>query len=171
MIALLAALAITIHILESAFPRPLPGIKPGLANVITLVTFLLFDWKSALQVSLLRVVIGSLVLGTFLSPTFLLSLSGACMSLAALLLIRLLFPGRLAILPLNVDLFTKILFLLRESKWCDGFTGVLDSNGTGHAALYMPPAPGLAGGVFSFAFALRSPFDFVSNLLEVDALP
>lgn len=90
-VALLAALAISIHIIESAFPSPLPGIKPGLANVITLFTFMMYGWKTALQVSLLRVVISSLLLGTFLSPTFLLSLSGALLSLGSLILIQLLF--------------------------------------------------------------------------------
>ena len=85
-IALLAALAISIHIIESAFPSPLPGVKTGLANVITLFTFIRYGWQTALQVSLLRVIISSLVLGTFLSPTFLLSLSGALFSLACLIL-------------------------------------------------------------------------------------
>ncbi|MCU7939292.1 MAG: Gx transporter family protein [gamma proteobacterium symbiont of Bathyaustriella thionipta] len=90
-IALLAALAITIHIIESAFPSPLPGVKPGLANVVTLFTFIRYGWHSALQVSLLRVIISSLVLGTFLSPTFLLSLSGALLSLVSLIVIQLPF--------------------------------------------------------------------------------
>jgi heptaprenyl diphosphate synthase len=91
LIALLAALAITIHIIESAFPSPLPGIKPGLANVITLFAFLKYGWQVALQVSLLRVIISSLLLGTFLSPTFILSLSGALISLLSLLSTHLLF--------------------------------------------------------------------------------
>jgi len=91
LIALLAALAISIHIIESAFPSPMPGIKPGLSNVITLFTFMIYGWKTALQVSLLRVVIGSLLLGTFLSPTFLLSLSGAFFSLLSLSLLHLPF--------------------------------------------------------------------------------
>ncbi len=94
LIALLAALAITIHIIESAFPSPMPGIKPGLANVITLIAFMIYGWKTALQVSLLRVVISSLLLGTFLSPTFLLSLSGALLSLLSLAMIQLAFHGR-----------------------------------------------------------------------------
>lgn len=93
LVALLAALAITIHILEAAFPSPLPGIKPGLSNVITLLAFLLYGWKTALQVSLLRVLISSLLLGTFLSPTFLLSLSGACFSLLSLIIVQ--WPFRL----------------------------------------------------------------------------
>ena len=90
-VALLAALAITIHIIESAFPSPLPGIKPGLANVVTLFTFMMYGWKTALQVSLLRVIISSLLLGTFLSPTFLLSFSGALFSLSSLILTQQLF--------------------------------------------------------------------------------
>ncbi len=91
LIALLTALAITIHIIESSFPSPLPGIKPGLSNVITLLVFMLYGWKTALQVSLLRVIISSLLTGTFLSPTFLLSLSGAAFSLLSLILIQLPF--------------------------------------------------------------------------------
>ncbi|MCU7836433.1 MAG: Gx transporter family protein [gamma proteobacterium symbiont of Taylorina sp.] len=91
LIALLTALAITIHIIESAFPSPMPGIKPGLSNVITLLTFIIYGWKTALQVSLLRVIIGSLLLGTFLSPSFLLSLSGAIFSLISLSLLQLPF--------------------------------------------------------------------------------
>lgn len=90
-VALLAALAITIHIIEAAFPSPLPGVKPGLANVVTLFTFLRYGWQTALQVSLLRVIISSLVLGTFLSPTFLLSLTGALLSLSSLFLLQLPF--------------------------------------------------------------------------------
>lgn len=80
-VAALAALAIAIHVLESAVPTPVPGVKPGLANVVTVVTIVLYGWRAAAWVSLLRVVAGSLVIGTFLSPTFMLSLTGASFSL------------------------------------------------------------------------------------------
>jgi heptaprenyl diphosphate synthase len=83
-IAWLTALAITIHIAESALPSPLPGIKPGLANVITIVALSMFGWRTAVWVSLLRVLAGSLLIGSFLTPTFILSLSGALASLCAL---------------------------------------------------------------------------------------
>ena len=46
-IAWLTALAITIHIMESALPAPVPGLKPGLANVITIIVLLQFGWSSA----------------------------------------------------------------------------------------------------------------------------
>lgn len=83
-IAWLAALAITIHVAESALPSPLPGIKPGLANVIVVIALLLFGWRIALWVGLLRVLAGSLLIGSFLTPTFVLSLTGALASLAIL---------------------------------------------------------------------------------------
>jgi len=86
-VAWLAALAISIHILESAIPSPLPGIKPGFANIITVTAFIMYGWKSAAWVSGLRVLIGSLLIGTFLSPTFVLSLSGAVVSIGILTLL------------------------------------------------------------------------------------
>ncbi|MEN8218116.1 MAG: Gx transporter family protein [Pseudomonadota bacterium] len=92
-IAWFSALAVTIHIAESALPSPLPGVKPGLANVITIVVLILFGWRMAAWVNLLRVLAGSLLIGTFLSPTFILSLSGALASTATLALLSQL-PGR-----------------------------------------------------------------------------
>lgn len=76
-IAWLAAAAVAIHVLESLLPSPLPGLKPGLANIITIIVLCLYGWSSAAWVSLLRVFVSSLLLGTFLSPTFMLSLGGA----------------------------------------------------------------------------------------------
>ncbi len=92
-IARLAAFAIGLSVAEAVIPSPLPGVKPGLANIVTLVVLQRLGLRAAVWVSLLRVVAGSLILGTFLSPSFVLSLSGALFSLAALALLRHL-PGR-----------------------------------------------------------------------------
>lgn len=80
----LATLAVTIHVLEAAIPSPVPGLRPGLANAVTLVVLFRYGWRDAAWVSLLRVLAGSLVIGTFLTPGFLLSLSGALATLLAL---------------------------------------------------------------------------------------
>ncbi|MFA7096157.1 MAG: Gx transporter family protein [Gammaproteobacteria bacterium] len=93
LIAWLTALAITIHLAESALPSPLPGVKPGLANIITIAVLVRFGWRVAAWVGVLRVLVGSLVLGTFLSPTFFLSFGGAVASIAILGLASLV-PGR-----------------------------------------------------------------------------
>jgi len=83
-IAKLAALAIALHLLEAVFPSPLPGVKPGIANIVVLFVFYEFGLSTAIWVSLLRVLASSLLLGQFLSPTFMLSLSGAIVSLGVI---------------------------------------------------------------------------------------
>jgi len=84
LIAGFAALAISIHLLESTLPSPLPGIKPGLANLVTLYVLIRHGWQMAANVTLLRIIAASLLLGSFLSPTFALSLAGALASLVIL---------------------------------------------------------------------------------------
>jgi heptaprenyl diphosphate synthase len=79
-----AAAAIALTIIEAALPSPIPGVKPGLANIIILVVLLRHGWKDAVWVSLLRVVAASLVGGTFLAPGFFMSLAGAIASLGVL---------------------------------------------------------------------------------------
>lgn len=83
-IAYLAALAIALMLMESALPSPLPGIKPGLANIVTLLVLKQYGLRTACWVVGLRVVAGSMLLGSFLTPGFMLSLGGAIASLAVL---------------------------------------------------------------------------------------
>lgn len=83
-IAKLAAFAIALHMVEAVIPSPLPGVKPGLANIVTLYVLLRYDFATAAWVSILRVFASSLLMGQFLSPTFALSLSGALLSLSVL---------------------------------------------------------------------------------------
>lgn len=77
LISYFAAAAVAAHILEAAIPGPGPWFKMGLANIFTLVAFFHLGFRAAAMVSIIRVLAGSLALGTFLSPTFFLSLSGA----------------------------------------------------------------------------------------------
>jgi len=85
-IARMAAVAIGLSVLEAAIPSPLPGVKPGLANIVILIVLARYGWRTAAWVSLLRVLAGGLLLGSFLTPGFFLSLSGAISSLAILAL-------------------------------------------------------------------------------------
>lgn len=84
----MAAVALGLTVLEAAIPSPLPGVKPGLANIVTLIVLAKYGWRTAAWVSLLRVLAGSLLFGSFLTPGFFLSLSGALTSLLALALVR-----------------------------------------------------------------------------------
>lgn len=85
-VARLAALAIGLHLAEAVFPSPLPGVKPGIANIVTLYVLYRFDFATAAWVSILRVLASSLLLGNFLSPAFVLSLSGTLVSLSVMTL-------------------------------------------------------------------------------------
>lgn len=87
-IARLTAVAIGLHMLEAVVPSPLPGVKPGIANIITLFVLYRYGLATAAWVSLLRVFAANLLLGQFLSPTFFLSLTGAVFSLIILALAR-----------------------------------------------------------------------------------
>jgi heptaprenyl diphosphate synthase len=92
-VARYAAAAIILTVAEAAIPSPLPGVKPGLANIVVLVVLARHGWREAAWVSLLRVFAASLLVGQFLAPGFFLSLAGALASLAVLALAARL-PGR-----------------------------------------------------------------------------
>jgi heptaprenyl diphosphate synthase len=75
------ALALVLHLVEAFLPPlPLPGVRLGLANIVTLAVLALAGSGPALTVSLLRVLLGSLLAGTFGATAFWLSLAGAAAS-------------------------------------------------------------------------------------------
>lgn len=120
-----AALAVGLTLAEAAIPMPIPGIKPGLANIVTLLVLWRFGWRLATWVTVLRIVAGSLALGSFLTPTFVLSLSGGCVSLAVLALAthlprRLFGPVSLSLLGafvhIAIQLVVANLWLMSEVR-------------------------------------------------------
>lgn len=91
LIALLTALAIALMAVERLIPFTIaiPGVKLGLANVVTLTALYLFTWRDTLTIILLRVLLGSLILGSF--SAFMFSLGGALLAFAVMaVLIRFL---------------------------------------------------------------------------------
>ncbi len=87
-IARLAALAIGLTLAEAALPSPVPGIKPGLANIVVLLVLMQYGWRAAAWVSGLRVLASGLLLGSLFAPGFWLSAAGAVTSLGVLALAR-----------------------------------------------------------------------------------
>lgn len=87
-LALFTALALILSLIESAFPplAPIPGIKLGLANIITLVVLLNYTGRDAFLVLLVRVILSSLFTGQ--AVYFLYSLSGALLCFAAMWLVN-----------------------------------------------------------------------------------
>lgn len=87
LLGVLTAAAIVIAILESFIPSVgIPGVKLGLANIVILIILYELGILEAAIVNLLRVLVVSFVRGTFLSMGFLMSLTGAVMSLGIMIL-------------------------------------------------------------------------------------
>ena len=88
--ALLTALALALSYTERFIPLqlliPLPGIKLGLANIVTLVTLFLLGTKSAFAVLLLRCALGSLFGGGITGLIF--STTGGLFAVIAMVLAK-----------------------------------------------------------------------------------
>lgn len=92
LIALLTALAIALMAVERLIPFTIaiPGVKLGLANVVTLTALYLFNWRDTLTIILLRVLLGSLILGSF--SAFMFSLGGALLAFAVMAVLTAYLP-------------------------------------------------------------------------------
>jgi heptaprenyl diphosphate synthase len=86
--ALLTGFGLVMFLFEAILPRPLPWAKPGLANIATLLALYLLGPTSAWAVTLLRVIIGSFIIGSFMNPGFWLSLAGGAAAVAAMALLK-----------------------------------------------------------------------------------
>ena len=77
LLAVLTAAALTIFVLEAQIPPivPLPGVKLGLANVITLFTLVTLGRRDAFFVMMMRVILGSIFAGS--AASFIYSAAGA----------------------------------------------------------------------------------------------
>ena len=80
--AVLTAVALTIFIIEAQIPPlvPVPGIKLGLANVITLFAIFTLGKRDAFIILILRIILGSVFAGSVVSCIY--SLAGGMMCFA-----------------------------------------------------------------------------------------
>ena len=85
MLALMTTIALVIFVIESAIPPlvPIPGIKLGLANIVTLVLIMNKMPKESAIVLLMRIILASIFAGQMLS--FFYSLLGGFFCLGAML--------------------------------------------------------------------------------------
>ncbi len=84
----LTAVALTVFIVELQIPEivPVPGVKLGLANIVTVVTMFTLDPGDALAVLLARILLGGLIAGN--PAAIIYSLSGGLTAYLVLLLTR-----------------------------------------------------------------------------------
>lgn len=85
--ALLTAIALTIFLAEAQIPNPipLPGVKLGLANIVTVYAMFVLGPADTLMILVSRVFLGSVFSGQMM--TFLYSLSGGLLCYVAMLVL------------------------------------------------------------------------------------
>jgi heptaprenyl diphosphate synthase len=101
---LLVAGGTVLHVVESYLPAlgALPGAKLGLANVVTLLALMTYEPADVWKVVGLRVFLGSLLGGTFLTSTFFLSTAGAVGSATIMMLALKLSQGTLSTVGVSI---------------------------------------------------------------------
>lgn len=89
LMAVLLAMSLIIFVIEAQLPPPvsIPGIKIGLANVITLVSLCTLGKKEALLILTLRIILGSIFTGSGIAVLYSFS-GGICCFFAEALLIK-----------------------------------------------------------------------------------
>lgn len=98
MLAMFSVVALTIFSAESMIGPivPIPGIKLGLANIITLIVMVLYGPKDALFVLIVRILLGSIFAGQMIS--FFYSLSGGMFCLLVMSLVNCFFHKKFLVL-------------------------------------------------------------------------
>lgn len=72
----LVAMSIVVHSVEMFIPSPFPWLRFGFANIIVLTAIALYGLRVGLMVTVLRVFLGTILVGTFLTPAFILGMGG-----------------------------------------------------------------------------------------------
>lgn len=91
-LSILTGLALIIFVVELRLPDiiPVPGVKLGLANIITVYAVYKYKASETVLLVLARVILGTLFASTFSALIY--SLSGAAFCLAGMLLLRRVIP-------------------------------------------------------------------------------
>ncbi|MDX8382007.1 MAG: Gx transporter family protein [Ghiorsea sp.] len=94
-------LATGLHVFEASLPSLGPWFKLGLANIMTLLALMFLGARAAFSLAIARVVVGSLFIGTFLTPTFFISLAGALTAAFVIVALYRLLP-RISLISLSM---------------------------------------------------------------------
>lgn len=88
LLALLSAIALTIFMVEAQIPAlvPIPGVKLGLANIVTVFTVFALGAKEGVIVLFIRIFLGAVFAGNF--STILYSAAGGACAIGVTILLR-----------------------------------------------------------------------------------
>jgi len=152
-LGMLLGVALALYAVESALPSPFPFMRIGLANIATLLALVTLGFADALTVTVLRVIISSLVVGTFLGPGFGLAMAGGVAGALGMGL-----AVRYALPPLSIVGVSVVGAALHNMAQLGVLAGFYTGPGPAlrllPAALFVAAATGLATGLFAL-FALE----------------
>lgn len=96
LLGLLSAIALTIFMVEAQIPAlvPIPGIKMGLANIVTVFAVFAIGPREGAAVLFVRIFLGAVFAGNF-STIFYSAAGGACAIAVTILLKKILTPKQL----------------------------------------------------------------------------
>lgn len=101
-LALLVSIGLVLSIIESSFPPllPVPGAKLGLANIATVIALYVFGPRMALEVTVLRTLLGGLLRGSVVG--LFLSFSGGLVSTLVMIALFVALGRFLSIIGVSV---------------------------------------------------------------------
>lgn len=100
--AFLVAVSGILSVIDTMIPKPLPMLKLGISNIVTLVLILENRPALAATVAFFRTVVAAVMVGTLFSYTFLLSFAGAMASVLFMWLFFRWLGNRLSVIGLSV---------------------------------------------------------------------
>ncbi len=115
-----AAAALALSYVETLIPVPMavPGVKLGLANIVTVFVLFKLGWRAASAVSAVRVALASLLFGTMLSAAY--SAAGAVLSVTVMALLK----GTKKFTPTGVSVAGAIMHNVGQILMAMMITGV-----------------------------------------------
>lgn len=162
-LALCTTLSLAVYAIESAIPPlvPIPGIKLGLSNIITLILLRHVSLRETATVLASRILLSALLFGHLISLLY--SLAGGLFSLLAMFLVHRLLRGKMAFLTGAAGGLTHNLgqlaaaFALTATPGVLAYlpflalSGILTGLFTGFAAIFADKylLPHIKGGFFS----------------------
>lgn len=99
-LSFLVSIALVIYVVESQIPVLFPGIKLGLANIVSLAALILLGWKDALLIMLLRTLLGSMFGGSMSS--FMFSIAGGLLSNIVMIILYRYFKNSLSLWTISI---------------------------------------------------------------------
>ena len=124
-LAMFTAIALTIFVAEAQIPPvvPIPGVKLGLANIVTLIAMALLGRRQAGEILLVRIVLGSVFTGGVSAMLF--SIAGGVFAYLVMCLTIRRFPERLLWVVSVLAAFGHNAGQLLVAVWVTGTPSIL----------------------------------------------